>query len=271
MVNGDPSQPRAPRLFLDEPDLEDAQALSDARSGDAFTIRGASVHRLGRVLRLRRGDRVEIVYEAGDALIEAELTRLGPDSVEARIANLRPIQEPEPPFVWICPSVVRAPRFDLLVEKTTELGVHGIRPVRATRSLAQSHGRERTSRWKRLVTEASEQCRRERRPIVEAPIDLIDLVTAPVPADCPPDRYQRLFASAREPDRRVSDAFADRPRPEIVELLVGPEGGFTETEATAALDNGWLPVSLGPRPLRAETAAIVATALVQEALRARAL
>ena len=264
MVNGDPSLPRAPRLFLDEPDLEDAQALNDARAGDVFTIRGASVHRLGRVLRLRRGDRVEVVHEPGGCFIEAEVTRLGPESVEARVSSLRPIQEPEPPFVWICPSLVRAPRFDLLVEKTTELGVHGIRPVRATRSLAQSHGRERTSRWRRLVTEASEQCRRERRPIVEQPVDLIDLVTSPAPADC-----QRLFASAREPARRVSDAFADRPRPHSVELLVGPEGGLTETEATAALENDWLPVSLGPRPLRAETAAIVAAALVQEALHRR--
>jgi 16S rRNA (uracil1498-N3)-methyltransferase len=248
--------------------LENAHVLSNASSGDALTIRGRSVHRLGRVLRLRRGDRFEIVHEAGDALIEAELTRIGPDSVEAQIANWRPIQEPVSPFVWICPSVVRAPRFDLLVEKTTELGVHGIRPVRATRSLAQAHGRERTSRWRRLVTEASEQCRRERRPIVDSPIDLLDLVSGPVPTDCPSGGYRRLFASAREPNRRISDAFADRPRPVIVELLVGPEGGFTETEATAALDNGWLPISLGPRPLRAETAAIVGAALVQEALRA---
>lgn len=264
MESGEPLRPRAPRLFLDEADVADPAALAGASAGDSLTIRGPSVHRLGRVLRLRRGDGLEVVYEDADRVYALELVRLGGEAVEARIESVRATQPDPLPPVWLCPSIVRAPRFDTLVEKTTELGVHGIRPVRATRSLAQSQGRERMRRWRRVVTEASEQCRRERRPILEAPMELPDLVRMPAPAG-----GLRLFASERERARRIGDLLPDGGAlPAAVEVLVGPEGGFTEAEASAAVEAGWAPVSLGPRPLRAETAAIVAIALVVEQLRA---
>jgi 16S rRNA (uracil1498-N3)-methyltransferase len=262
MVSGEQLSPRAPRLFLDDADLDDASVLEERQLGGSIAIRGASVHRLGRVLRLRRGDGLEVVHEGSGCVFRVELQRVTSDVVEAEVLEAREIQEDESPPLWLCPAIVRAPRFDLLVEKTTELGVYGIRPVRATRSLAQSHGRERSSRWKRLVTEASEQCRRERRPVVADPVELLDLVGAPVAPG-----GMRLFASERERTRWIPDVFRGQGVPASVELLVGPEGGFTETEAEAAVTNGWQPVSLGPRPLRAETASIVATALVQEALR----
>jgi len=262
MVSGEQLSPRAPRLFLDDADLDDASVLEERQLGGSIAIRGASVHRLGRVLRLRRGDGLEVVHEGSGCVFRVELQRVTSDVVEAEVLEAREIQEDESPPLWLCPAIVRAPRFDLLVEKTTELGVYGIRPVRATRSLAQSHGRERSSRWKRLVTEASEQCRRERRPVVADPVELLDLVGAPVAPG-----GMRLFASERERTRWIPDVFRGQGVPASVELLVGREGGFTETEVEAAVTNGWQPVSLGPRPLRAETASIVATALVQEALR----
>ncbi len=262
MVSGEQLRPRAPRLFLDAPDLGDPAVLQEASVDETVTIRGASVHRLGRVLRLRRGDVIEVIHEPSGLLHRLELLRLTPDLVEARITEARTIAEDDTPPLSLCPAIVRAPRFDTLVEKATELGVASIRPVRATRSLAQSQGRERSSRWKRLATEASEQCRRERRPEIADPIDLIQLVEEP-----PAEGVVRLFASARERSRRIGQVLrADAP-PRGVELLIGPEGGFTESEAEAAVAHDWLPVSLGPRALRAETAAIVATALVQESLR----
>ncbi|HJN92925.1 MAG TPA: RsmE family RNA methyltransferase [Dehalococcoidia bacterium] len=242
--------------------MDDASVLEGRELGGSIAIRGASVHRLGRVLRLRRGDDLEVVHEGSGCVFRVELQRLTSDVVEAEVLEAREIMEDAPPPLWLCPSIVRAPRFDLLVEKTTELGVFGIRPVRATRSLAQSQGRERSARWKRLVTEASEQCRRERRPLVEDHVELLDLV-----GGSPEPGGLRLFASERERTRWIPDLFREQGLPTSVELLVGPEGGFTEAEAEAAAANAWQPVSLGPRPLRAETASIVATALVQEALR----
>lgn len=163
----------------------------------------------------------------------------------------------------LCASLIRAARFDWMVEKVTELGVHTIVPVRATRSLASGEGHERVSRWRRLVTETSEQCRRLRRPIVERPVDLSDLLTAAASPNS-----LRIFASEAEQRQRVQELMRPDCRPDRVEILVGPKGGFTEAEAEAARSHGWAPVTLGPRPLRPETAAIVAVAAVQEALHA---
>lgn len=254
MVTGDRSAPRAPRIFLDAPDSVEA---------DVVTLRGSTAHRLTRVLRLRRGDPVEVIDESGGRLLFTTLLRVGAESVEAVVERWQPLGEEPPPTVVLYASLIRATRFDWMVEKVTELGVHTIVPVRATRSMASGEGHERFARWRRLVTEASEQCRRPRRPIVERPADLGELLAAAAPANS-----LRIFASEAEQRRRVQELVRPDCRPDRVEILVGPEGGFTEAEAEAARRHGWEPVTLGPRPLRSETAAIVAVAVVQEALHA---
>ena len=250
MVSGEASTPRAPRLFVDEPEAIQAGLL---------TIQGSMVHRLSRVLRLRRGDALEVIHDG--TFYDAVLLRLGRDSAEAEVRRARPVEGDPPPKVTLCPSVIRAQRFDLMVEKVTELGVSRIRPVRATRSLAKSRGQERLGRWKRLITEASEQCRREERPRIDEPMELLDLVAEPRSHG-----IMRLYASARERSRTLDAALAAEKHEAGVELLVGPEGGLTAEEVGSADDGGWIPVSLGPRPLRAETASIVGVALAQAAL-----
>lgn len=251
MVSGGASAARAPRLFVDEPDAVQAGRL---------TIPGSVVHRLSRVLRLRRGDALEVIHDG--IFYDAVLLRVGRESAEAEIRDARPVRPDPPPRVTLCPSVIRAQRFDLVVEKVTELGVGRIRPVRATRSLARARGTERSGRWKRLITEAAEQCRREDRPPIEEPVELYDLV-----AERPGSGSLRLFASARERQRHLDETILNAPSILEIQLLVGPEGGFTGDETGAAEAAGWVPVSLGPRPLRAETAGIVVVALAQAALR----
>lgn len=253
MASGEPFEPRAPRLFLDDP---------EAVSEGLITIRGSAVHRLTRVMRMRRSDALEVIHEPSGRVYRTELARLGAEAIEATIVRSRPIAPERGAAVTLCPAIIRAPRFDMVVEKATELGVCGFRPVRATRSLAQSQGRERMARWKRLVTEAAEQCRREQRPWIEPPVEIEELV-----AQAPAAGTLRLFASEREAGRHVGDVIPAGAAPAQVEILVGPEGGFTAAEADAAIGHGWRSVSLGDHPLRAETAAIVATALVFEALR----
>ena len=253
MVSGEVSTPRAPRLFIDDPETLQAGLL---------TIHGSVVHRLSRVLRLRRGDALEVIHDG--IFYDAVLLRVGRDSAEAEVRRERAVQPDPPPQVILCPSVIRAQRFDLMVEKVTELGVSRIRPVRATRSLAKSRGQERLGRWKRLITEAAEQCRREERPRIEEPMELLDLVAEPLAYG-----IVRLYASARERSRTLDATLAAEGHETGVELLVGPEGGLTAEEVGAAENGGWIPVSLGPRPLRAETASIVGVAFAQAALSQR--
>lgn len=255
MVSGGPSAPRAPRLFVDE---------QDAVAADRLTIRGASVHRLSRVLRMHRGDPLEAVHPPSGRIYAVSIERLIEDRIEAAIETSRPLAPDPAPCITLCPAVIRAQRFDIVVEKATELGVSTIRPVRATRSLSQSAGRDRLARWRRLVTEAAEQCRREMRPEIAAPVPVEELLVEPQPA-----ASLRIFASALEQSRRVAALLADAPPLQDVQILVGPEGGFTSEEARLALANGWRPVTLGPRPLRAETASVAALAVVQDALSSR--
>ena len=154
-----------------------------------------------------------------------------------------------------------------MIEKATELGVDEIRPVWSQRALIRGEATQRLHRWRRLATEAAEQCRREYRPRIHPLVDVADLITEP-----PSERGLRLLASAIEPDQRIGPLFEQLridglPLPGRVHLLVGPEGGFTREEADLARSHGWRPISLGERPLRAETASIVAIALTQEASR----
>ena len=250
MVSGAASTPHVPRIFID-----DVEAVADG----LLTVRGTTVHRLSRVLRLRRGDRLEAIHDG--TFYEAILIRVGREAAEAEITLSRPVAAEPPPSITLCPSLIRAQRFDLLMEKATELGATEIRPVRATRSLAKPKSGERLGRWRRLITEAAEQCRREQRPKVHEPMELQDLIREPVAPGT-----LRLMASALEPSRTIPDVVATAGELRAIEILVGPEGGYTSEESLAAAGGGWIPVTMGPRPLRAETAGMVSVAIVQTAL-----
>lgn len=241
-----------PRLFVDD---------DDAVDGDELTIRGPKARRLHRVLRLRRDDPLEVVHPPGGEVCSLRVERSTRDFVSGRIVERRPISAQPPPPVVLCPAVIRPQRFDFAVEKATEIGVAAIQPVRSERSQLRSDGPQRQGRWRRIATEAAEQCRRDVRPEVLDSLDAREVMTGP-----PVPGGVRLLASALETDQRISSVIAECGLPSEVRVLVGPEGGFTRGEAALAREHGWRPVTLADRPLRAETASIVAVALVEEAL-----
>ena len=247
-----------PRYFLDE---------STRVEADAITISGGKANRLKRVLRIRRGDALELVHPATDRLYRAAVERVTRDDVICRIEESRPLQPLPPPRIVISASLIRPQRYDFMIEKATELGVDEIRPVWSQRAIIRGDAAQRLHRWRRLATEAAEQCRREYRPEIHAPVEVVDLIT-----EAPGLNTLRLLASALEPVQRIAPIFQQRrdqglKEPDSVHLLVGPEGGYTAEEADLARSHGWHPISLGNRPLRSETAAIIAIALTLEAAR----
>jgi len=145
---------------------------------------------------------------------------------------------------------------DFLVQKCCELGVSRIVPVIAARSVARPEPGRR-ARWEKIAREAARQCGRADVPAVAAPAVLAAALAAP---DLP---ARRLVLSPDEAGRSLRALLPDRG---ATALLVGPEGGFAAAEVEAAQAAGFAPVSLGPRVLRVETAAIVAVALAMEAL-----
>ena len=154
------------------------------------------------------------------------------------------------PDFWLCPALVKKDRFDLILEKATELGVARIAPVVTRRCVVDKLNAERA---RAVTVEAAEQCARTALPIVDAPEKLDTLLR-----DWPQDRT--LFFADETGGESASAAFA-RVKPPAA-LLIGPEGGFDEAERAAirALPQA-VPIGLGPRILRAETAAIAAMAL----------
>jgi 16S rRNA (uracil1498-N3)-methyltransferase len=225
------------------------------------TLGPEMAHRLGRVLRLRVGDHV-VLTEGGAHEYEVQIIAVSGNALTANVVAERvPPHEPDVEVV-LYQSLIRANRFDLVLEKGTEIGVARFVPITAARSIVQGNGEPssaRSERWSRLVTEAAEQCGRGRLPRIGAPMALEDAVRGAMGLKLAPyeeERGLRLTAHLR----------TLRERPRLVSLLIGPEGGFEPAEIALARETGWTSVSLGPRVMRSETAGIIASALVLDAL-----
>jgi 16S rRNA (uracil1498-N3)-methyltransferase len=209
----------------------------------------AERHYLAGVLRLAPGTAVEVFDGAGHVW-EAEFT-----GSEIRLGTRR---EAPPPAatVWLAFALPRGEKADWVVQKATELGVARLLSWPAERSVVRLEpGRAgaRAGRWRRIAAEAARQCGRAGVPEVAAAGSLREALEAPAGFD-----------------RLVLAAGAVAPLGSVLRreaagwlAVVGPEGGLTEAELGACLDAGCTPASLGPRILRAETAAIVTAALIQ--------
>ncbi len=220
--------------------------------------------RLATVLRLNRGDRLVLADGAGRDY-EVEITAVSPRAATAAVVAERP-SPPEPSLELVLyQSLIRPQRFELVLEKGTELGVSRFVPLLSGRARVKTPGpaveggSQRMQRWRRIVTEAAEQSGRGRVPAIDPPSLFEDAVrSAPGLLLLPREgeRSQGLRSYLR--------SLADRPL--AASLFIGPEGGFAEDEVRLAREAGCVPISLGPRILRSETAGIVAAALVMHEL-----
>jgi 16S rRNA (uracil1498-N3)-methyltransferase len=215
--------------------------------------------RLAAVLRLKRGDRVVLADGRGRDY-EVEITALTARSGAATVVVERP-SPPEPALELVLyQSLVRPQRFELVLEKGTELGVSRFVPLVSGRAQVKTEGgSQRAARWRRIVTEAAEQCGRGRVPVVDPPSAFLQAVRSAPGLRLLPwegERSRSLCAGLR----------GANPKPSTVSLFIGPEGGFSDEEAALAREAGCVAVSLGPRVLRSETAGIVAAALVMHEL-----
>jgi 16S rRNA (uracil1498-N3)-methyltransferase len=223
-------------------------------TGTQLELDGEPYRHLVRVLRAAPGDAV-VLFDGLGHEIAAQVVAIGARAVTLTLGPRRPLPAPAV-AITLLQGVPRGERMDLLVQKTTELGVARIVPVLAERCVARPP-RERSSRWQTIAEEAARQCGRADVPQVTAPVPLAEALALAGPCAA---RLALWEEERALPLRRACPG--DAPS---VALLVGPEGGLAAAEVEAARAAGFATVGMGPRILRAETAAIVAVALVQAA------
>lgn len=228
----------APRLFVPGPLGESA----------SVPIEGGQAHYLGKVMRIAPGDAVVLCDDqTGEWL--AEVSTAGKRDITLTVVRRLREREAVPDF-WLCAALTKKAAFDLVIEKATELGVAALHPVLTRRCVADKLNPERA---RTIMTEAAEQCARTALPALEGPAKLDALL-----GDWPDGRW--LYFADEEGGMPAAAAFAAHDGPAA--LLIGPEGGFDDAErAMVRAHPAAVAITLGPRILRAETAAIAGMAL----------
>jgi 16S rRNA (uracil1498-N3)-methyltransferase len=240
------------RLFVEPRRLAD----------EVLVVQGEDHRYLTRVLRLAVGDAVTL-FDGVAVEAEARIIRVGPRALELKVESRRQAQPLERPELTVIQALTKGDKLDLVVQKATELGVSRIIPVTSARAVPRLEAMRalgRRARWQKIAREAARQSGRVDVPEVEPVTPLASALRAA------PERALKLllWEGARQAGLRPTLEAADKPKQVVI--AIGPEGGFADEEVDGARDVGFSVVSLGPRILRTETAAMVTLAVVQYAL-----
>jgi len=226
----------------------------DAFHGEQVVFPPDIARQIRSVLRLHPGEEV-LALDGRGAAFRVELTHVARGKAGGRILE-RMLATGEPAGELIlCQAISKGERFEWVLQKGTELGVTTFQPIITRRTLRKQPGAGRWERWRRIIREAAEQSGRGKLPRLLTPVSFADALANASGLGLLPT----VFAQ-----QSVGTALADASWP--VTLFVGPEGGFAPEEVTQARAAGVLPVTLGPRTLRTETAAIVLVTLTLAAL-----
>ena len=216
-------------------------------------LTGDQAAHLARVLRAERGQIFDVV--AGGFLHRAEVTSVAPDRVDFVLHEELESDAALPLRLYL--AIFKFDHFEWAVEKATELGVEGITPILARRTekhLAQASAK-RVERWRRIAHEAAQQSRRTQVPHIADPTPLKPAIEREQAAT-------RILLSETEQTLTLREALSPSlDDASEVALAIGPEGGWGADEMTLFTQHAWAHVTLGPRILRAETAAIAAVAI----------
>jgi 16S rRNA (uracil1498-N3)-methyltransferase len=225
-------------------------------TGSELEVGTEKARYLGRVLRLRVGDPV-IVFNGTGAAYSAEIAAFSRSGATLGVRDAITTGSESPLKVHLVQGISRGERMDFVVQKATELGVKRITPLLTERGvvkLDRTRAEKRRQHWQKVAASACEQCGRVRLPLLDAP-ERLDAWLSAKP------RHAELDVILR-PGATQSLSTIDKPASKIC-ILIGPEGGFSDAECQLADTARFVPVSLGPRVLRTETAAAAALAILQ--------
>jgi 16S rRNA (uracil1498-N3)-methyltransferase len=232
---------------------------SDQIKDNSVTLIGEDRHHLLNVLRQELGSEITVLNGKGQEYL-VKITEIAPDSVIGVI--VKQAERQTEPKVKIClvQSLPKADKFEFIIQKNTELGVSSFQPViseRSTIRLNDEQSRKKEERWQKIIREAAEQSGRQLIPRLE-----------------PVQKWNHFLRENRPPglllvpwegerQKSIKQVLDDQKTvPELVSAFVGPEGGFSQAEVEQAIKIGAIPVTLGPRILRTETAGLVVAAVI---------
>ena len=246
---------------------------ADWIQGNTITVTGPQAHQIARVLRMQPGDVIMVLDNSGWE-IETQLVQVERDAVRGEVLRRRLATSEPRTKISLYQGVLRSRSFELVLQKGTEVGVVEFVPVIAERCVISDLDavEKKRRRWEWIVQEAAEQCRRGRLPALRPAVLL--------PQICEQVRqrgglnlilWEGNRQRPRPADQRVTlrDLLRTPPPgsratwpPLTISLFVGPEGGFTQAEVNLAQRYDLVPVTLGPRILRAETAGLIAAVAI---------
>jgi len=234
---------RIPRIYLPQPLAVDQEVLLDERA----------LRHVVQVLRLKAGQSL-ILFNGAGGEYAAELVTVGKRQARVRLCGFRDISRESPLPTQLGLGIAKAERMDYALQKAVELGVHRITPLQTERSVVQLAGnrlQKKLAHWQGILISACEQCGRNTVPDLAAPLSYMEWLAQP-------HTGARLIL-----DPRAEHGLTGLTRPEALSITIGPEGGFSPREREQACAAGLTGVAMGPRILRAETAALTALATVQ--------
>jgi len=216
-------------------------------------IDGDEFNHLEHVMRKKIGDRFIVVDGLGSAY-EVELISVEKKIAEAKILSKHKNHNESDLNVTVAVGILKNPaKFDFLVEKVTELGVREIIPLHTERTIPEQ---AKTERWQKLALAGMKQCARSLLPTVQVLTSLEDLLKISNKFD-----LKLVFHKDIEQKPDINQLI-NIPNLKSVVILIGPEGGFSDSEIEKTISSGFKPLSLGQRRLRTETAAIAASSLL---------
>lgn len=223
-------------------------------------------HHATRVLRLQQGDKV-ILFNGEGGEFSGSLHHIDKSGSTVILSQFHEIERESPLSISLVQAVCANDKMDWIIQKSVEFGVNCIQPVTANRSvvrLTEERANKRRLHWQQVIIAACEQCGRNRIPKL-LPLQTLSNWFSQQYADKPKNAQNNPayhFLLSAHADKRLAE-FPSPATDNPLMLLVGPEGGFTEEEEKAAFSLGYVPIRLGQRTLRTESAAFAAIAAMQ--------
>lgn len=231
---------------------------SGSLDGQTVTIDGELHHHMIRVLRLKAGTRVLLADGKGES--RGTIDHVGKESLTIVLeGETLPVETGTGPAITLYQGLPKGDKLELILQKGTELGATAIVPFQASRSVSRvgaAQSDNKLERWQRIADEAARQSQRASLPRISFAGSFGEMLRSA-------NQSLKLLLWEEEQETLLRTVLAGRTAPESVAVIVGPEGGLSGEEARQARDSGFIPVSLGSRILRTETAGLAILSILQ--------